>query len=77
MFHRGGLAVSYHPSVQDEHRQKGILRVLLFVLDWGSVGDTGFLEFYSDSEASLFCYEDNKSGVATGVAEVLQDGLCV
>ena len=76
-FHRGGLAVSYHTSVREGHRQKGILRVLLFVLDGGSVGDAGFLEFYSDSEASLFCYEDNKSGVATGVAEVLQDGLCV
>ena len=48
VFHRGGLTGSKPLSVKDEHRQKDIIRILLSILNWRSVGDAGFPEFYND-----------------------------
>ena len=77
VFHRGGLTGSHSLSVKDEPGQKGILRILLSILDWKSPEDAGFLGFYNETEMSLLRYKDDETGVVGRVAEVLHDGLCV
>ena len=77
MFHRGGLTGSILLSVKDERDQKGILRVLLSILNWRSAEDAGFPAFHNDFEMSLFHHEYDGDGVVAGVTEVLHDGLCV
>ena len=77
VFHRGGLTGSRSLSVKDEPGQKGILRILLSILDWKSPEDAGFLGFFNEIEMSLLRYKDDKTGVVGRVTEVLHDGLCV
>ena len=77
VFHRGGLTGSQPLSVDDEHGQKDILRILLSILNWKSAEDAGFPGFYNDFEMSLLRRRDDKDGVTARVAEVLHDGLCV
>ena len=77
VFHRSGLTASKPLSVNDEQGRKDILRVLFSILSWKSTGDAGFLEFYNDTEMSLFYREDDTTGVVARVTEVLHDGLCV
>ena len=77
VFHRGGLTGSHSLSVKDGPGQKGILRILLSILDWKSPEDAGFLGVYNEIEMSLLRYKDDETGVVGRVAEVLHDGLCV
>ena len=77
MSHRGGLIGSHSLPVKDDHGQKGVLRILLRILDWRPAEDASPLGFYDGFEMSLLCHGGDKDGVVARVAEVFCDSHCV
>jgi hypothetical protein len=62
VFHRSGLTASEPCPVDTPRGRKAILRMFLSVLEWTSLNDAGFLEFFDGFEMPLLRYEGDKTG---------------
>lgn len=75
VFHRSGLTASKPCSVNDPWGRRNILRMFLSILEWTSLNDAGFLEFFNGFEMSLLRHEGDKTGELARVTHRLYSHL--
>lgn len=71
VFHRSGLTASKPCSVNEPRGRWDILRMFLSILEWTSLNDAGFLDFFNGFEMPLLRYEGDKTGALARISHGL------